>query len=110
MTRPYAALDVSDKSTHLCVVDEAGAVTSRGVCATDPQVVAEQLNKRCPEVARVVLETARAFGISVSRSGGARSAGLSRDPAWQSLRAYFLRRGQLRRMLSSSRLLLPNSD
>lgn len=53
----YAGLDVSDKSTHLCVVDETGAIAWRGVCATDPQVLAETLGKRCPGVARVVLET-----------------------------------------------------
>jgi transposase len=50
-------LDVSDKSTHICIVDEAGAVAWRGVCATDPQVLADTLSKRCPDVVRVVLET-----------------------------------------------------
>lgn len=53
----YAGLDVSDKSTHICLVDEAGAVAWRGVCATDPQVLAQTLGKRCPDVTRVVLET-----------------------------------------------------
>ena len=53
----YAGLDVSDKSTHICVVDEAGAIAWRGVCATDPQVLAETLGKHCPDVTRVVLET-----------------------------------------------------
>jgi len=53
----YAGLDVSDKSTHICLVDEAGAIAWRGTCATDPQVLSETLGKRCPDVARVVLET-----------------------------------------------------
>ena len=53
----YAGLDVSDKSTHICLVDEAGAIVWRGVCATDPQVLTEALRKRCPDVTRVVLET-----------------------------------------------------
>jgi transposase len=50
-------LDVSDKSTHICLVDETGAVVWRGACASDPQVLADVLKKRCPAVARVVLET-----------------------------------------------------
>lgn len=57
MTQVYAGLDVSDKSTHICAVDETGTIFWRGVCATDPQVLAETLGKRCPDVARVVLET-----------------------------------------------------
>lgn len=57
MTHTYAGLDVSDKSTHICTVDEAGAVAWRGVCATDPEVLAQTLARRCPDVARVVLET-----------------------------------------------------
>lgn len=53
----YAGLDVSDKMTHICVVDGDGGIVWRGVCATDPQVLAETLGKRSPGVARVVLET-----------------------------------------------------
>jgi transposase len=57
MDQIYAALDVSDKSTHVCVVDGAGTIVWRGVCATDPDAVATVLKKRCPSVLRVVLET-----------------------------------------------------
>lgn len=57
MTITYAGLDVSDKSTHICLVDGAGAVAWRGVCATDPEVLARTLEKHCPQVVRVVLET-----------------------------------------------------
>ena len=53
----YAGLDVSDKSTHICVVDGEGSVTWRGACATDPEVLARTLGKHSPGVARVVLET-----------------------------------------------------
>ena len=53
----YAGLDVSDKSTHICVIDDAGAQVWRGVCASEPQVLADRLKKHCPGVARVVLET-----------------------------------------------------
>ena len=57
MTQTYAGLDVSDKTTHICVVDGTGAVVWRGVCATDPEAVATVLRRRCPELVRVVLET-----------------------------------------------------
>jgi transposase len=53
----YAGLDVSDKATHICVVDSSGRVVWRGMCATDPQVLAETLGRRCPDLARAVLET-----------------------------------------------------
>lgn len=57
MARFYAGLDVSDKSTHICVVDEAGSIVWRGAYATDPQVLAQTLARHGPGVARVVLET-----------------------------------------------------
>jgi transposase len=39
MKEVYAALDVSDKTTHICVVDKDGLITWRGVCATDPETL-----------------------------------------------------------------------
>lgn len=57
MKQVYAALDVSDKATHVCVVDREGSIIWRGVCATDPEVLATVLRKRCRDVIRVVLET-----------------------------------------------------
>lgn len=53
----FAGLDVSDKTTHICVVDGEGAVLRREVQATDPDVLAKWLGKHCPNVQRVVLET-----------------------------------------------------
>jgi transposase len=53
----YAGLDVSDKTTHLCVVDADGAVLKRDVVASDPEVLAKWLSKHCPGLVRVVLET-----------------------------------------------------
>jgi len=53
----YAGLDVSDKSTHICVVDGEGAVVWRGLCATDPEVIARTLGKHAAGVGRAVLET-----------------------------------------------------
>jgi transposase len=53
----YAGLDVSDKTTHICVVDGGGAVIRRDVVASDPDVLAKWLKKRCAGLVRVVLET-----------------------------------------------------
>ena len=53
----YAGLDVSDKSTHICVVDGDGSVLRRDVVGSDPEVLAKWLGKHCPDLTRVVLET-----------------------------------------------------
>jgi len=53
----YAGLDVSDKMTHVCVVDGDGLIAWRGVCASDPEVIAKTLSRRAPGLVRVVLET-----------------------------------------------------
>jgi predicted NBD/HSP70 family sugar kinase len=39
----YAGLDVSDKTTHVCVVDGAGGVIRREVLASDPDTLAKWL-------------------------------------------------------------------
>jgi transposase len=53
----YAGLDVSDKVTHICAMDADGNILWRDVCASDPEVLARVLKKRCPGLVRVVLET-----------------------------------------------------
>jgi transposase len=53
----YAGLDVSDKTTHICVVDVDGKVLRRDVVASDPDVLAKWLNRHCNDLLRVVLET-----------------------------------------------------
>ena len=53
----YAGLDVSDKTTHVCVVGDEGVVVWRGVCATDPEVIARTLSRHARRLVRVVLET-----------------------------------------------------
>ena len=55
----YAGLDISDKQTHICLVDAEGASVWRGRCATAPDVIAKTLGKRTApaSLARVVLET-----------------------------------------------------
>lgn len=57
MTKLYAGLDVSDRLTHICIVDGEGSVVWRGACASDPEAVAKALGRHAPGVARVVLET-----------------------------------------------------
>lgn len=57
MVEVYAGLDISDKSTHVCVVDSSGAVVWSGACATDPDVIARTLKARAAGLVRVVLET-----------------------------------------------------
>jgi len=44
----YAGLDVSDETTHICVVDDEGAIMRRDVVASDPDALARWLNKHCP--------------------------------------------------------------
>jgi transposase len=53
----YAGLDVSDKTTHVCVVDNGGGIVWRGVCATDPEMIARTLGRHARGLVRVVLET-----------------------------------------------------
>ena len=61
MREVYAGLDVSDKQTHICLVDGAGAVLWRGRCASDPDVIAKTPAKHTAKLAavlsRAVLET-----------------------------------------------------
>ncbi|MGQ0558552.1 MAG: IS110 family transposase, partial [Sphingosinicella sp.] len=57
MKKTYAGLDISDKVTHLCIVDDEGRFVWRGVCATDPDALARTLAKQAPGLVRVVLET-----------------------------------------------------
>ena len=57
MVEVYVGLDVSDKSTHVCVVDGVGTTVWSGACATDPEVIARTLERRAPGLVRVILET-----------------------------------------------------
>lgn len=57
MVEVYVGLDVSDKATHLCVVDGCGDVIWSGACATDPEVIARTLKTRAAGLQRVILET-----------------------------------------------------
>lgn len=57
MVEVYAGLDISDKSTEICVVDGSGALVWAGACASDPEVIARTLRRQAPGLVRAVLET-----------------------------------------------------
>ena len=56
MTEVYAGLDISDKETHICLVDRDGCVVWRGRCVTDPETIAKTLARRGAVLERAVLE------------------------------------------------------
>jgi transposase len=53
----YVGLDVSQKETAICVIDDAGAKLWEGTCRTSPQMIADVLHKRAPHATRVGMET-----------------------------------------------------
>lgn len=55
--RYYVGLDVSHKSTHICVVDKDRRTVWRGVCDTHPEMIADRLQAWKKEVELVGLET-----------------------------------------------------
>lgn len=57
MLETYAGLDVSDKQTHLCVMDGAGVVLWRGRAASDVDVLARALRRHAPGLVRAVIES-----------------------------------------------------
>ncbi len=57
MERLYAGLDVSDKKTNICIVNQAGTLHWQGMCASDPDALSRTLRKRAPRLATAVLET-----------------------------------------------------
>lgn len=57
-TQLYVGLDVSQISTHLCVVDGSGRQVWRGRCSTDPYVVVQSIGARAGPEAGVGIETA----------------------------------------------------
>jgi hypothetical protein len=64
----YAGLDVSDKATHVCLVDDEGAVIRRDGVASDPDVNRIKVTRaitpelRCLE-RRIRKETLGDYGI-----------------------------------------------
>lgn len=53
----FVGLDVSQRLTHLCVIDADGKRIWRGKCATDPMILAETILAQAGPKARVGVET-----------------------------------------------------
>lgn len=53
----YVGLDVSVKSVSICVVDAAGSVLARGDTTSDPDEIAEFVNRHAPAAERIVHES-----------------------------------------------------
>ncbi len=53
----YIGLDVSQKQTHICVVDESGVVVGQGREATHPELLVKAIRDLAPDPELVVLET-----------------------------------------------------
>ena len=70
----YVGLDVSQKTTAICVVDEKGKRLWRGVCTTGPEPISDRISKRAAIDAKVGIETGAMTPWLVH---GLRSAGLN---------------------------------
>jgi predicted NBD/HSP70 family sugar kinase len=57
--KQYVGLDVSQKETSVCVVDEVGQVLFEGKAKSDPGALAALLRKRAPQAERIGFETGR---------------------------------------------------
>jgi hypothetical protein len=53
----YVGLDVSQKETEICVVDEEGRHIWRGRCPSRQDSITQALQRHAPEPARVGMET-----------------------------------------------------
>ena len=53
----YVGLDVSQRTTAVCVVDAAGQGLWRGVCGTDPEQIVQKVRRHAGDDARVGVET-----------------------------------------------------
>src|SRR5689334_16937156 len=70
----YVGLDVFQKTTAICVVDEQGTRLWRGVCVTDPGAISARISKYAGAGAKVGIETGAMTPWLVH---GLRSAGLN---------------------------------
>jgi transposase len=53
----FVGLDVSQKLTHVCVVDQKGSIVWRGTCPSTPEDIATTVRARAPHAVRIGLET-----------------------------------------------------
>lgn len=57
--KQYVGLDVSQKETSVCVVDEVGQVMFEGKAKSDPGALRALLRKRAPQAERIGLGPGR---------------------------------------------------
>ena len=55
--KQYVGLDVSQKETSVCVLDEKGRTVFEGKAPSDPGALAKVLAKRAPAAERIGFET-----------------------------------------------------
>jgi transposase len=55
--KQYIGLDVSQKETSICVIDETGKTVFEGKVKSEPGALTELLHKRAPNAARIGFET-----------------------------------------------------
>ena len=53
----FVGLDVSQKLTSICVVDETGRRVWRGQCASDPEQIARLISQHAGDAAGIGIET-----------------------------------------------------
>ena len=53
----YVGLDVSQKETSVCVIDESGKIVFEGKAPSEPGALARLLRKRAPTAERIGFET-----------------------------------------------------
>jgi hypothetical protein len=53
----FVGLDVSLKTTAICIVNDAGKIMREGMVASDPEVIAAFIASYAPETTRIGLET-----------------------------------------------------
>ena len=53
----YVGLDVSLKSTAICIVDRTGKIKREGVVSSDPEAIAEFIKSLALDIERIGLET-----------------------------------------------------
>ena len=57
MAERFVGLDISQRSTSVCILDASGRRVWRGKCATDPAAIEEVIRARAGAPARIGLET-----------------------------------------------------
>ncbi|MHC2764328.1 hypothetical protein ACVIU7_009442 [Bradyrhizobium liaoningense] len=55
--KQYVGLDVSQKETSVCVVNEAGRISFEGKAKSDPGALTALLRERAPHAERIGFET-----------------------------------------------------